>query len=99
YIEYAYANGVTHTSIAIPQTTPPYATEQLLPENEQKKIREAATKPKKVPDEGWRNGVRFEGSDGWIEITRGRVEASHPELLNEPLPENAMRLYKSDDHM
>ena len=29
------------------------------------------------------NGVRFEGSDGWIFATRMRLEASRPELLNE----------------
>jgi predicted dehydrogenase len=45
------------------------------------------------------NGVRFEGSDGWIYVTRGEIKASKPELLEEPLPGNALRLYKSDNHM
>jgi predicted dehydrogenase len=30
------------------------------------------------------NGVRFEGSDGWIFATRMRLEASRPEILAEP---------------
>jgi predicted dehydrogenase len=45
------------------------------------------------------HGVRFEGTDGWIFVTRGKIEASRPELLNEPLPANATRLYVSDNHM
>ena len=30
------------------------------------------------------NGVRFEGSDGWIFISRNKLEASHPEILQDP---------------
>jgi predicted dehydrogenase len=45
------------------------------------------------------HGVKFHGADGWIFVTRGRVEASVPELLSEPLPSSAVRLYASDDHM
>jgi predicted dehydrogenase len=48
---------------------------------------------------GQRNGVRFEGSDGWIWVNRGNLRASDKALLDTPLPETAQRLYKSDDHM
>jgi len=48
---------------------------------------------------GQRNGVKFEGADGWIWVTRGNIQASAPELLTEPLAANATRLYASDDHM
>lgn len=50
------------------------------------------------PD-GQRNGVRFEGSEGWIWITRGSFRASDPELIKKPLPESAERLYESNNHM
>ena len=50
------------------------------------------------PD-GQRNGVRFEGADGWIWVTRGSLRASNDALLKTPLPDGAERLYKSDDHM
>jgi myo-inositol 2-dehydrogenase / D-chiro-inositol 1-dehydrogenase len=45
------------------------------------------------------HGVKFEGTDGWIFVTRGRIEASQPELLTTPLPAGATRLYASDNHM
>jgi predicted dehydrogenase len=45
------------------------------------------------------NGNRFIGDRGWIFVNRERIEASDPKLLEEPLPRNAHRLYKSDDHM
>jgi Predicted dehydrogenases and related proteins len=48
---------------------------------------------------GQRNGVRFEGSNGWIWVNRGNLTASDKSLLDTPLPEGAQRLYKSDDHM
>lgn len=44
------------------------------------------------------NGVRFEGEDGWIFVSRGKLEASDPRLIEDPLPENAKRLYMSRDH-
>ena len=44
------------------------------------------------------NGIRFDGKDGWIWVTRGRLEASKPEIIHEPLPSKAERLYASNDH-
>ena len=48
---------------------------------------------------GQRHGVKFEGADGWVWVTRGKIEASNPDLLTNPLPSNAERLYVSNDHM
>jgi len=53
----------------------------------------------KLNPQGQRNGIRFEGPDGWIWVNRDEIKASNPELLRTPLPENAVRLYKSKDHM
>jgi predicted dehydrogenase len=52
-----------------------------------------------IDPNGQRNGVRFEGSNGWIWVNRGNLTASDKSLLETPLPESAERLYKSDDHM
>lgn len=51
-----------------------------------------------INKDGQRNGIRFEGSDGWIWVNRDRIEASDPELLRTPLPEGAERLYVSKNH-
>lgn len=48
---------------------------------------------------GQQHGVKFEGSDGWIWVTRGAIEASNPEFLTTPLASDAIRLYESNDHM
>ena len=52
-------------------------------------------------EEGERyTGVKFEGKDGWIYVTRGKIEASRPEILTEPLGESKkVTLYESNDHM
>ncbi len=52
-----------------------------------------------IDPKGQQHGVKFEGSAGWIWVTRGKIEASDPELLTTPLPSNATRLHASDDHM
>jgi predicted dehydrogenase len=48
---------------------------------------------------GQRNGIRFEGSDGWIWVNRDEIKATEREMLTKPLPEGAARLYVSNDHM
>ena len=53
----------------------------------------------KIKPDGQRNGIRFEGTTGWIWINRDGIKASEPELLKAPLPDNAVRLYSSSNHM
>lgn len=52
-----------------------------------------------VDPKGQQHGVKFEGADGWIFVSRGKLEASSPDLLTTPLPSDAERLYASDNHM
>ncbi|HEY1763659.1 MAG TPA: Gfo/Idh/MocA family oxidoreductase [Opitutaceae bacterium] len=52
-----------------------------------------------VNPKGQHNGIRFEGTHGWIWVNRNEIKASDPQLLRTPLPENAVRLYVSNDHM
>jgi predicted dehydrogenase len=50
------------------------------------------------PD-GQRNGVRIEGTDGWIWVNRTNINASDPEMLDAPLTDPKVKLEVSDDHM
>ncbi len=52
-----------------------------------------------VKKDGQRHGVRFEGADGWLWITRGDLQASDEGILSTPLPAGAQRLEVSGDHM
>ena len=45
-----------------------------------------------------RMGVRFEGTDGWIWVTRGNWEASDPSLLESEIGPDEIHLYKSENH-
>jgi predicted dehydrogenase len=53
----------------------------------------------KLNPEGQRNGIRFEGSEGWLWVNRDEIAASDPDLLRTPLPADALRLYESNSHM
>ncbi|MCU0785945.1 MAG: Gfo/Idh/MocA family oxidoreductase [Verrucomicrobia bacterium] len=66
-----------------------------------------------IIDNKFPNGIKFEGSDGWIWVTRGSarttasdpatafgkaLDASDPKILNYTFRSNDLRLHKSDDH-
>jgi predicted dehydrogenase len=52
-----------------------------------------------VKADGQRNGVKFEGSEGWIWVNRSDLNASRDEIIETSLPENAIKLERSADHM
>jgi predicted dehydrogenase len=54
----------------------------------------AKGKPDELP-----HGVKFEGTDGWLFVTRGKIEASKPEILNDKFTDKDVRLAASTDHM
>jgi predicted dehydrogenase len=55
---------------------------------------------KGADNKGHDNGVLFVGEkDQWIFVNRGKIAASDPKLLEEPLAKDAPRLYLSNNHM
>ena len=52
-----------------------------------------------INENGQRNGVKFIGTDGWIWVNRDGISASDKELLHTPLPDSALRLEVSNNHM
>ncbi len=48
---------------------------------------------------GQQHGIKFIGTDGWIWVTRGYINANDRELLRQRLPASAPRVYLSNDHM
>ena len=49
--------------------------------------------------EGEHNGLKFQGSNGWIWVSRSEIKASDPAFLTTPLPAGSTRLEVSNDHM
>src|SRR6266550_5527328 len=46
------------------------------------------------------NGIKFIGDGGqWIFVDRGKIRASDKKLIDEPLTQDAKRLYVSNNHM
>lgn len=43
--------------------------------------------------------VRFEGDEGWVMVSRGKLTASKPELLKEKNDNYEIKLYESKNHM
>ena len=52
-----------------------------------------------INENGQRNGVKFTGTDGWLWVNRDEITASDKKLLTAPLPDNAVKLEVSNDHM
>ncbi len=44
-------------------------------------------------------GVRFEGSEGWVHVNRGRLDADPKSLLSTVIQPGEIHLYRSNNHM
>mgnify|MGYP000914542458 CR=1 FL=1 len=56
--------------------------------------------PEGVDLQTWHKGIMFVGDQGRVFVNRGKAYGKPVEELREsPLPADAVRLYKSDDHM
>ncbi len=84
-------------------TTPPEFSATLTWANGVKQV--VKTTPDDSPfgaiikPDGQRNGVKLEGTTGWIWVNRSTIEASDPALIDTPMENPAVRLEVSADHM
>ena len=46
----------------------------------------------------FKGGTTFEGEKGTIFVSRGKLESTPEDILNQPLDDKAIKLYVSDDH-
>ena len=56
----------------------------------------AKTHPQQVV--GYGHGVLFLGSEGWVHVNRGRIDANPKSLLKAKIPASGVHLLKSDNH-
>ena len=49
-------------------------------------------------EEKVKSGVTFEGDQGWVWVTRGRIDAEPKSLLTSTIGPNEIQLYKSNNH-
>jgi len=49
-------------------------------------------------DKTYKLGVLFEGSDGWVFVTRGQIDTNPKSLLNTTINPNEIQLYRSNNH-
>lgn len=54
---------------------------------------------KPVPRSQMDHGIKFEGKDGWLFVTRGKIEASDPAILGDKPSADEHKVPVSDDHM
>jgi predicted dehydrogenase len=52
-----------------------------------------------IKADGQRNGVKLEGTNGWIWVNRSTIEASDVSMIDTPMENPAVRLEVSADHM
>jgi predicted dehydrogenase len=52
-----------------------------------------------IKPDGQRNGVKLEGTNGWIWVNRSAIEASDPAMLDTPMENPTVRLEVSNDHV
>ena len=52
-----------------------------------------------INENGQRNGVKLVGTNGWIWVNRDEITASDKHLLTTSLPDSAIKLEVSNDHM
>ena len=55
--------------------------------------------PRRKNGPSWLGGATWFGDEGWINVDRGKIEASNPKILEEVIGENEIHLYKSNDHI
>ena len=52
-----------------------------------------------IAESGSPAGVRFEGEEGWIAVTRSDLKAQPQSLLTETIADDEVQLYESNNHM
>jgi hypothetical protein len=45
-----------------------------------------------------KQGILFEGSEGWVYVRRGHIDANPKSLLTSPIGTDELQLYKSNNH-
>jgi hypothetical protein len=94
-----WGNGTDDSGLVEIEATAEFPDRGLFDVHTNYKAEGKFTNGVKLLQETGEAGVRFEGDEGWIFVSREKLEASDPQLLKGKIPEDGIHLYESKDHM
>lgn len=94
-----WGNGTDESGLTEIEATAEYPKRGLFDVHTEFSAEGRYTNGVKLIQKTGKGDVKFEGDEGWIFVSRDKLQASNPELLKGKIPEDGVHLYESKNHM